>query len=1023
MRDTGYAGGDPPGLHAVLEEPDTRDTQQEPSLTLRRRVEDLEALQAAALEIAVLQDPTNLLETILDRAMRLLDAPEGALYLCEPDQRRARCVVRCNTPGDEDGAAFEYGEGMVGLVAETGEPLISEGCSSVDGWSAVPGAELSLGTVLGRVLAVPMQRQEQVLGVILVAHCGETRHFGQADLELLSLDSATPGFFTQEHADRLRAFADQASLALSNAQLFRIVERAKRDWEETFDAMQDPVVLIDRGHRIVRANRAFASLVQMPFPQLVGQSYHTVLDGARCPESLCPLEQAVRNRRSATCVHEYEGQVFEIQATPVSGGGVEGSVQAAHIIYAMRDITGRRSAEQQVHRRNRELVLLNRIIAASVTSPATGTFLETVCRELFEAFGASKSIATLISEDGTNAVVTAGHVAEGQLCSLGKSVPIEDDPCSQYLLQHPDLLVSEEARTDPRLNACRNLVEQEGTVSLILLPLLVEGKVAGSLRIDTTEPRAFSPGEIDLAQRVADQVSSALARIRLEEARRRLNAAVEQAAEAVVIAGTDRSIQYANPAFEQITGYDRPDSAGKNPHQFPGVGRDPTVQIEMWQTVTAGQTWQGRFTDDRPDGSPYTVDSTVSPVRNQAGEIVNFVATLRDITREVELEKQFQQAQKMEALGRLAGGIAHDFNNLLTVIHLSTRLLERKLKPEEPLLNHVQQIREAGERAARLTKQLLSFSRREVIEPRVLNLNHVVGELNQMLQRIIGEDVELSIDLAGDLWPVKVDPAQTEQVLMNLVVNSRDAMPDGGTLTIKTENVTLDQAYVAAHVDAQPGDHVLLTVSDTGQGMSGEVQAHLFEPFFTTKEQGQGTGLGLSTVFGIVRRSGGHIGVESHEGEGTSFKLYLPRDMEVEVETPAQFLRPDAASSERGTETVLVIEDDAGVRHLAVRVLISYGYHVLEAEDGPEALQISEQYEKPIHLLLTDVVMPQMNGRELVNRLRGQRPGLPVLYMSGYADNTILQLGRLPPDTAFLAKPFSIEDLIRKVRTLMADRG
>ncbi|MGD9047839.1 MAG: PAS domain S-box protein, partial [Anaerolineae bacterium] len=845
---------------------------------------------------------------------------------------------------------------------------------------------------------------------------------GDEVIGFLNVDSAMPGFFTDVRTTRLRAYAEQASLVLSNAQLFHIVERAKRDWEETFDAMQDPVVLVDRGHRIVRANRAFAELVQMSYLQIVEQLYHTVLAGVRCPKPLCPLDQAVRTRRPATCVHEYAGRVFEMQATPISGTGGEESLEAGHTIYIMRDITERRQAEEQIHRHNRELVLLNRIIAASVTSPATGAFLEMVCRELAKALGASKAIATLISEDGGSSIVAAGYLAEGELGSLGRSVPLVDDPASRYLLQHPDLLVAKDARTDPRLDTGNHLVEGEGTASLILLPLLVEGDVVGSLRIDTAETREFARGEVDLAQRVADQASSAVARIRLKETRLRLNAAVEQAAEAVIITSIDRSIQYANPAFEQITGYDCEASVGKKLHRFLGVGRDPTVQIEMWQTVTAGQTWQGRFTASRRDGSSYSVDSTVCPVRNQAGEIVNYVATLRDITREVELEKQFQQALKMEALGRLAGGIAHDFNNLLTVIHLSTRLLERKMQPDEALLNHVRQIREAGERAASLTEQLLSFGRREVIEPRVLNLNQVAGELSQMLQRIIGEDVELSIDLAEDTWPVKLDPAQLEQVLMNLVVNSRDAMPGGGTLTLKTENVTLDEAYVVSNVDARPGDHVRLTVSDTGHGMSSQVQAHLFEPFFTTKEQGQGSGLGLSTVFGIVRRNGGHICVESYEGEGTTFEVYLPRDREVRDETPAQFLWAEMADSTRERETVLVVEDDAGVRHMATRVLVSYGYHVLEAESGPEALQISEQYEKPIHLLLADVVMPQMNGRELVNRLHGQRPGIPVLYISGWADTAILQLGILPPNTAFLPKPFSVEEMILKVRALMATR-
>ena len=993
MQDTGYASGEPPGLHTIE---NARLFQAE-----REQRELAQALSQAAAAVSSTLDLDQILDHILDQVDRVIHGDAASIMLVEGN---LACVVRSrgyeNAGQDVLGLTLRLTDAPVLYhVQETGEPVVIPNTERDPDWVRFP----EVAWVRSYAVA-PIRARDQVIG-------------------FLALNSATPGAFTQAHADRLRIFADQAGLALSNAQLFRTVERAKRDWEETFDAMQDPVVLIDRGQRIVRANRAFAGLVQVPFPHLVGQSYHAVLDGARCPEPLCPLDQAVRNRRAATCLHEYAGRLFEIQATPVTGGAAEEAVQAAHTIYAMRDITERRRVEQQVHRRNRELVLLNRIIASSVTSPAIGSFLEMVCRELAQAFGASKSLATLIDDDGSRVVVAAGYLAEGQLGSLGESIPIEDDPCSQHLLRNPTLLVSEEVQTDARLSSGHGLVEPEGTVSLILLPLQVDGDVVGSLRIDTTESRAFSPGEVDLAQRVADQVSSALARIRLEEARRRLSAAVEQAAEAIVITATDRTVQYANPAFQRITGHGCAVSPDKNPQRLLGVGLDPTVQIEMWQTVTAGQTWQGRLTDTRPDGTPYTVDSTVCPVRNREGEIVNYVATLRDITREVELEKQFQQAQKMEALGRLAGGIAHDFNNLLTVIHLSTRLLERMVQPDESLLNHVQQIREAGERAARLTKQLLSFSRREVIEPRILDLNRVVGELSQMLQRIIGEDVELSIDLADDLWPVKVDPAQTEQVLMNLVVNSRDAMPDGGTLSLKTENVTLDQTYVASHVDAQPGDHVLLTVSDTGQGMSNEVQAHLFEPFFTTKEQGQGTGLGLSTVFGIVRRSGGHIRVESCEGKGTSFRIYLPRDHETEVETPAQFLRPPVTPSERGTETVLVVEDDVGVRHLAVRVLISYGYHVLEAEGGPQALLLSEQHQEPIHLLLTDVVMPQMNGRELVSRLRGQRPGIPVLYMSGYTDSATLQLGALPPHTAFLPKPFSVEDLIRKVRALMAARG
>ncbi len=288
-----------------------------------------------------------------------------------------------------------------------------------------------------------------------------------------------------------------------------------------------------------------------------------------------------------------------------------------------------------------------------------------------------------------------------------------------------------------------------------------------------------------------------------------------------------------------------------------------------------------------------------------------------------------------------------------------------------------------------------------------------------MLKRIIGEDIELVTLLAEDLWPIKADPGQIEQVLMNLVVNARDAMPGGGTLTIETANVTLDEEYAAFHVDSQPGEHVMLTVCDTGQGMDHEVMAHLFEPFFTTKGQGQGTGLGLSTVFGIVRISGGHIRVESNLQEGTCFYIYLPRHVKTEAETPWAASKPDSSLAGDCEGTVLVVEDDPAVRDLAVRVLESHGYHVLHAGCGPDALLLSEQYDGQIDLLLTDVVMPHMNGRQLSDKFRSQRPGTPVLYISGYADSNILRHGKLPPGMAFLSKPFAVEELIQRVRRLL----
>ena len=383
-----------------------------------------------------------------------------------------------------------------------------------------------------------------------------------------------------------------------------------------------------------------------------------------------------------------------------------------------------------------------------------------------------------------------------------------------------------------------------------------------------------------------------------------------------------------------------------------------------------------------------------------------------------ETQAQLIQAEKMSAVGQLAGGIAHDFNNLLTVIHLSTRLLERQLRPEDPLWTHVHRIQDAGQRAAALTKQLLSFSRKEVIEPRVLNLNEVIHDLSKMLQRIIGEDIELVIKPADDLWRIHADPSQLDQVLMNVVVNARDAMPSGGTLTIETANQALDEIYAAHHLDALPGEHVLLAITDTGIGMDNAVKGRVFEPFFTTKERGKGTGLGLATAYGIVTQSRGHIAVDSEPGLGTTFRIYLPRAEETVAaqEAALSAIRPRVG---RGAETILVVEDSGDVRDLTVSILRDEGYQILAAGNGLDALRLARGYEGPIHLLLTDVVMPQMSGQELAEKLKSQHPEIRILYLSGYTDDKIAHHGVLDPGVAFLRKPFALESLTQKVRAVL----
>ncbi|HUP25838.1 MAG TPA: ATP-binding protein [Thermoanaerobaculia bacterium] len=379
------------------------------------------------------------------------------------------------------------------------------------------------------------------------------------------------------------------------------------------------------------------------------------------------------------------------------------------------------------------------------------------------------------------------------------------------------------------------------------------------------------------------------------------------------------------------------------------------------------------------------------------------------------LEEQVRQSQKMEAIGTLAGGVAHDFNNLLTIVLGYSEVVLAQIDTADPLRIPINEIKNASERAASLTRQLLAFSRQQVLESKVLDLNAIVANIEKMLQRVIGEDISLTTVLEPNLGKVRADPGQIDQIVLNLAVNAREAMPRGGHLTLETSNVELDQSYTADHVEVQPGEYVMLAVSDTGCGMDATTRARAFDPFFTTKPQGKGTGLGLATVFGIVKQSGGHIWVYSEPGKGTTFKVYLPL-LEDEPTSSRPRAQPSAPS---GTETILVVEDEAAVRKIAVFALESYGYTVLQGSHGQEAIELCEQYSGEIHLLISDVIMPELGGREVADRALALRPEMRVLFLSGYTDDTIVRHGVLHEHVAFLQKPFTPGSLARKVREVL----
>ncbi|MBL7205117.1 MAG: response regulator [Desulfobacteraceae bacterium] len=483
--------------------------------------------------------------------------------------------------------------------------------------------------------------------------------------------------------------------------------------------------------------------------------------------------------------------------------------------------------------------------------------------------------------------------------------------------------------------------------------------------------------------------------------------------------GPDGKYIYVSPSCERTTGYSV-EEFFENPGLFleivhPDDRENVSVHVRGHLEGTGDNHIDFRITtreDDLRWISHYCL-----PVYDEDGNWLGMRASNRDITDRMKLSEQLAQSQKMEGIGRLAGGVAHDFNNLLTTIIGYTEILLTQADKDSPLRTGMEEIKLASDRAANLTRQLLAFSRKQMIQPVVFNLNYPLTEMDKMLRRLIGENIDLATVLEPELWKVKFDPGQMDQVVMNLAVNARDAMPEGGKLTIETANVFLDEAYARQHgVELEPGPFVMVAVSDTGMGIDEEIQSHIFEPFFTTKEKGKGTGLGLSTVYGIVKQSGGFIWVYSEPGQGTTFKIYLPKAEEEEEFAEEEQMKPQNLE---GSETILLAEDDDSARKLIRSILQEYGYSILEAQDGKEALRLSEQHEGPIHLLLTDVVMPGMNGRELAERLQPLQPRMKVLYMSGYTDNAIVHNGVLESGMPFIQKPFAPKVLASKCRKVL----
>jgi len=644
------------------------------------------------------------------------------------------------------------------------------------------------------------------------------------------------------------------------------------------------------------------------------------------------------------------------------------------------------------------------------------------CECLVAARGYDAAWIVLLGADGKPCSLSSSGFGES-LAAIASLVQADDLPaCLREALRRPGT-VYVDARQAEGCAACP--VNQElGGLQALATRLEHQGRTYGVMAVHLRPELEVDDTERTLFLEIAGDIAFGLQASETDQALVSETAFIKTLFDAVPDTlfvfdpATGRAVRW-NEAFRRLSGYtDEEIAVLPAPGSYYSAAELDKASDAIGK-VLAGGTATVELGLIAKDGQVVRTEYIASPLASQNGGAGLIIAIGRDVTEQQSLEEQLRQAQKMESVGRLAGGVAHDFNNLLTIILGSCTFLTEGLPAQDPLLEDVQQIQDAGKRAERLTRQLLAFSRRQPMRPEVLDINALLGEIHKMLSRLIGENIGLITLPGADLWRVQADHGHLEQVVMNLAINARDAMPDGGRLTIEASNVELDADYAAHHPEVTAGAYVMLAVSDNGQGMDAQTRRQIFEPFFTTKPKEKGTGLGLSTVYGIVRQHGGHVNVYSEPGVGTTFRIYLPRTDA--SPRPRTGLHPMVRTRARGSETVLVVEDEPAVREVAVKILSRLGYQVLEAADGPEAWALSERHAEPIHLLLTDVVLPGPNGVMVARRLTAERPQMRVLYMSGYTDNAIVHFGVLDRGIKFVEKPFSVEGMARAVRDALDD--
>lgn len=787
------------------------------------------------------------------------------------------------------------------------------------------------------------------------------------------------------------------------------------------DNLLEGCQVIGPDYRYLYVNEAVVRHGRTTREALLGRTMMEAFPGIETTEMFSILRRCMEERSAAHMENAFtfpDGAQdwFELRFEPVPDGVAILSV----------DITDRKRTEAALRRTMRALTTLSRCNQTLVRATDERQFMRDVCRLVVESGGYPMAwIGLLDSRDGERVrpVASAGFEEDlGDGAPGGLSESARSRTVIGCALRSGQAAVAHVAPESADPSARRDALER-GIGSCIALPVSEGGTCIGALTIYAGERDAFDDDERVLLNEVALDLGHGIETLRARMAR------LKAVRELEASRARSRAIYDHLPHATFVWRH--------GDERFTLVDFNEAARI-----VTDGgvSTILGRPAEELGSGVPHLAEDLsrcvngqdvvrrevdcVLPDANQSRRMAlsyGFIPPdmvlmhAQDVTEQRQTEEQLVAAQRLEAVGRLAGGVAHDFNNLLSVILAYAGFALDQLHKSDPIRADIEEVHEAGQRAAAVTRQLLAFSRKQVLEPQVTNLNSIIEGIERMLRRLLGEDIDIHVHTASNLGNVMADPGQLEQVIMNLAVNARDAMPTGGKLTIETANIDLDEDYAEQHISVKPGPYVRLSVTDTGTGMSAQTRNRLFEPFFTTKEKGKGTGLGLSMVYGIVKQSGGNIWVYSERGQGTTFKIYLPRVDAWAVNTKP--VQPTIAAT--GHETILIVEDEDAVRRAAERILAAAGYRVLTAANGGEALLLCERHEGQIHLLLTDVVMPRMSGRELAERLKELSPALKVLFTSGYTDNAIVHHGVLDPGMRFIGKPFSVAELTRKVREVL----